>query len=435
MGTTSNAGLTATRSRLDLRRRLATTPSRLRLAAALLTLSAIVFGAVAAQAVSTRRQAVQSAATTERRLVQAVDISAHLSDAHATAAYSFLVGGPEPARTRLEYVAARNDAAADASAIAAELGTSARGRAEVRRITRKLPEYTGLLDSARANFRLGYPLGSAYLRQASNTMRDEMLPAARRLYAIEAQNLTTSFGSGVSGRTVFVVVLAALLLLVVLAGAQIYLARTTRRIVNLPLAVASALMLALTAWILIAFALQQSALVSAQAKGSDPVELLTATRILALRAQALESIGLAARGGGASEAELSEVDRAFTQVTAPIKGLLAQADAVRSTAAIDAAYDSYLAAHQRVVEKEKDGRYSEAVELAVPSAPGSTRATAKDLTLALDDGYQVAQASFRTDVARAASKLDGLEAGVPLLTVLCALLALSGVRQRLEEYR
>lgn len=435
MGAASRAALTAAHSLLAIRLQIATTPRRLQLASALLALSAIVFGVVSAHALSTRRQAVQSTQTTGQRLVQAVDISAHLSDAHATAAYSFLQGGPEPARTRDEYVAARDAAAAGVAALAAEIGTSPHGRDEIRRITLRLPEYTGLIDSARANFRRGYPLGSAYLRQASNTMRDEMLPAARTLYEVEARNLTASLRSGVSSSAVLVVVLAACALLALLAATQVYMARATRRIVNVRLLVASAIVLGLTAWLVGALALQRGALVRAQSSGSDPIELLTATRILALRAQAIESISLAARGGGLAEASLSQVDRGFKAVTAPIPNLLGQAAAVRSTATIDTAYRRYRAAHREVVAREQVGEYSDAVALAVRSGKASTRAAAKAFTTALDSQTRAAQASFRTQIESSSSKLAGLGAGIPLLTVLAALLALAGVRERLEEYR
>ncbi|MDX6677957.1 MAG: hypothetical protein QOE31_2009 [Solirubrobacteraceae bacterium] len=439
MSSAGNAALAAARRRLALRRAPATTPWRLRLAAALLALSAIVFGVVTAQAVSTRRDAVRNAVTTEGRLVKAVELSATLSDAHATAAYSFLVGGPEPARTRLEYIGARNAAAARVAQLAAEVGSSPRGTPEVLRITQKLPEYTGLIDSARANFRHGYPLGSAYLRRASTTLRDEMLPSAVRLYEIEADNLTSSYRSGASRWTVLIVALTACAMLALLAATQVYVARVTRRIVNVRMALASAIMLALTAWIVVAFSLQSSALVQAERRGSDAVELITATRILASRAQALESIALSARGGGTGEPRLSEVDRAFQVVSAPIPELLQQLDEIpgRSTASIDRAYRRYLRAHELVVAQQSLGQFTEAVNLAVgaPSSPGSTTGAADVLDRALGAQATAAQQAFEDDAARAGSRLAGLPGGLPLLTALGALLALSGVRQRLEEYR
>ena len=246
--------------RLAIRRQLATTPGRLRLAAALLALGAIVFGIVAVDAADTRREAVDDVAKTEDLLVAAVDLSASLSDAHAIAALSFLVGGPEPAVSRRSYARALATAGVGLADLARDAGSSPASAAAVRRITRELPVYAGLIDSARANNRRGFPVGSAYLRRASKTMRDEILPAARDLYAIEARNLTAHYRAGSSATTLLAVAVAGCALLALLAATQIYLTRTTHRIVNVPLALASALLLGLVVWIAVAFAIQQQAL-------------------------------------------------------------------------------------------------------------------------------------------------------------------------------
>jgi hypothetical protein len=319
----------------------------------------------------------------------------------------------------------------------------------VRRITQRLPVYAGLIDNARANNRQGFPVGSAYLRRASTTMRDEILPSARRLYKIEARQLTTHYRSGVSTWTTTAVI-AGCALLALLAATQLYMARATRRVVNPRLALASAVLLGLLAWVLVGFALQEHRLMQAQHAGSDPVELLTTARILASRAQADESTALAARGGGAGESSLGDVDRNFQALTRPIGadrpgpargsgGLLdLAADLGHRTAAIDAiyvAYRRYRAAHRRVVEQETRGDFSMAVRLAVGPIPRSTRSTATALNEALDREVRVAQVRFDDGVSQAHTALGGLAIGIPLLTALCALLALLGLRQRLREYR
>ena len=454
MSSTGTAALSAARRRLAVRRELATTPGRLRLAAALLTVGAIAFGVVAVQAANTRRDAVRHVTTTEQLLVSAVDLSASLSDAHATAALSFLVGGPEPADSRRQYARALQTAGVGVAQLARSLGTSPQSGRAVRTITSRLPVYAGLIDSARTNNRRGYPVGNAYLRSASKTMRGEILPAARDLYKLEAQSLTASLRQGVSTSTALAVVVAGLALLMMLAGTQVFIARTTHRIINVPLLAATVVLLGLVTWIVVAFVLQQRALAQAQRLGSDPVELLTAARILASRAQANESIALAARGGGEGEPLLKDVDRGFAAVVEPIGkdrpgpargsgGLLHEAAVIAEPTperidAIYAAYRTYLAAHERVVVEEQRGDFSEAVKLAVRRRPGgrlSTREAAANLNDALVRAVHVAQRTFEREASRAQSALNGLRVGIPALTIACALLALLGVRQRLEEYR
>ena len=443
MGSVANAEPMVARRRSALRRLPATTPGRLRLAAALLALSAIVFGVVAARAAGERRHAVENVAATEPLLVSAVKLSASLSNTHAIAAFSFLRGRPEPAQSRRLYDDEMQRASLGIANLAREIGTPSGSGPAVRRITQTMPVYAGLIENARANNRQGFPVGSAYLRKASKTMRNEMLPAARDLYQIEARHLTTSYRAGVSSPTMLTVVLAGCALLLLLALTQMHLARTTRRILNPGLVVATALLLALLAWIVVAFTVQQGALAEAQAKGSDPVELLTATRILALRAQADESIALAARGGGEEEPRLHDVDRGFQAVTKPIAGLLEQASAISGGGrapidAIDGTYRTYLDAHSRVVDQVRHGNFTKAVELAVERGAGgrpSTKDAGDALDEALDREVEIAQGRFEDAAARAGSALGGLAVAIPALTALCALLALFGVRQRLEEYR
>jgi hypothetical protein len=440
MSSRSSAAWNAARSRLAIRRQLATTPGRLRLAGVLVTLSAIVFGAVAIRAADTRARAVSDVRATELRLAEAVEISANLSDAHATTARSFLVGEPETVGSRAEYKRALRQSGAGVANLAGELGTSPQARPEIRRLVHGLSEYSGLIDDARANFRQGFPVAGAYLRRAADTLRDDLLPSANRLYAVQARSLTASYESGVDSRSLLVVLVAGIVLLAVLAATQVYVARATRRLLNLRLALSTALLLGLLGWVVVALAVQARALEHAQREGSDPIELLTATRILASRAQGNESIALSARGGGEGEPSLEDIDRGFVAVTAPIDGLLGQVEAASdATRGIRAAYTTYLDAHDRVVTAERNGDFTLAVSLAVndpgsAEAPSSTRA-AGALDGALVREARAAQRRFDRHAGGAGSAVDGLQAGIPLLSALCALLALSGVRRRLDEYR
>src|SRR5436190_893333 len=56
-------------------------------------------------------------------------------------------------------------------------------------IAASLPEYTGLVETARANHRQGFPVGAAYLRDASELMRGRILASAGDLYRLETLRL------------------------------------------------------------------------------------------------------------------------------------------------------------------------------------------------------------------------------------------------------
>jgi hypothetical protein len=451
MGSAGKIALTAARSRRAIRRGLATTPGRMQLAAAMLATGALVFGVVAAHAAAQRGQAVDGVESTEPLLSSAVSLSASLSKAHAIAAFSFLVGGVEPAKSHREYVDELNRATLRLAALAGEVGASSDSRPAVRVITERLPVYAGFVGNARANYRQGFPVGSAYLRRASAEMNDRMLPRARDLYRMEARNLIDGYRAGVSATHVALVLLAGGAMLALLAATQVNLARATRRIINVPLALGTVAMLALVVWIVLAFAAQQRHLARAQHDGSDPVELLTAVRIQASRAQANESVALAARGGGVGEERIIELDRGFQALVAPIGsaraatargggGLLAQAVSKTGHPAagveqVHDAYRVYRAAHGRVVRRELAGQFTRAVQLATAPSLTSSKRAADRLNDVLDRQISAAQSRFAAEVSRAASPLDELGGGIPIITAIAALLALFGIRQRLEEYR
>src|SRR6188472_469127 len=90
---------TATRLRPStewLRRESATTPGRLRVAMAIVVAALVGAGLVAVGATNARRSAAEAVASRDEPvMVQAEEVYSWLSDADATAAATFLVGGAE----------------------------------------------------------------------------------------------------------------------------------------------------------------------------------------------------------------------------------------------------------------------------------------------------------------------------------------------------
>jgi hypothetical protein len=425
-----------------LRARLTTTPGRLRLAAALVVAGAIVFGALAASAVSARRQAAHSVATdTEPLLVTAEDLYASLSDADATAATTFLTGGLESLARRERYAGDVRTASGQLATLARQAGGSAQTRAAVATLATQLPVYSGLIETARANNRQGFPVGAAYLRRASTLMREQLLPAARRLYEVEALRLNGDYRSGVSTGTLLAVIAVVCAMLGLLAAIQVRLARLTHRVFNVPLALATVLVLALGVWMIVGLIGEQNALSRTQRTGSDPVQVLSAARILALRAQGDDGLALVARGG--DEASLTDFDAVTRRLgsSGEPTSLLGEAAAIArrsdSAAAIDrlsATFARYLAVHRRVVALETNGHFNDAVNLAVGSH-AQELSLSDALNFDLIQEIAAAQRRFGSAAGDATSALGGLWLAIGLLSVLFAGLALYGVLQRLEEYR
>ncbi|MEA2195979.1 MAG: hypothetical protein QOJ25_30, partial [Solirubrobacteraceae bacterium] len=349
-----------------IRERLRTTPGRLELISVAVVVGAVAFALIGGAAERSRDRAAQAARTaTEPLLVQAVSLYTSLSDAEATATTTFLTGGLEPAARRARYLGDLRGASAALSTLTRELGSAPAARAAVTTIADQLPVYTGLVESARANNRQGFPVGAAYLREASQLLSGQVLPAARDLYRAEATGLGGDFASGTGSAALvtFALVVAAGLSLLLLAQWHVW--RTTRRVFNVPMLAATVALLAVAVWGLSGLVAEQNALADAQQRGSDPVEVLSTTRILLSRAQSDESLTLVNRGSDAA----SPVDfAAVMRELAPGDPLLAQVAHADLASAI-ASYGTQSAHIDRLAAA---GDISGAINLAVASAANSS---------------------------------------------------------------
>ena len=101
--------------------------------------------------------------------------------------------GASAARTGLASHSERQ-ASAGGSAVGDDLAALSAG----------LPVYAGEVDTARADNRLGLPLGAAYLREASGLLRGSLLPVASDIYA-EQSGLLTSASAQATGLPLMVV--------------------------------------------------------------------------------------------------------------------------------------------------------------------------------------------------------------------------------------
>jgi hypothetical protein len=424
----------ATRQRL--RARAATTPGRLRLTMVAVVIAALLAGLLVGALTALRRSSADAIATRDEPvMVGAQRLYAALSDADATAATTYLRGGAEPAALRARYLARLRTA----SLQLADLGRRVKGSDEaaaVASIAADLPVYSGLMETARANNRQGLPVGAAYVRQASQDyMRNRMLPASRQLYAAEARRLNDHQHRGTDIDGLIFVVLAFGCVLAVLIQAQLYIAQRTHRVFNVPLVAATAVLVGLIVWTVVGMASARSALMRSQRDGSDSVQILSAARILALRAQADESLALVARGGG--QQYLND----FVQVDGllqPPSGLLGDAPGVTgsraASPALAATWRGIRDEHEQVAQLEREQRFGDAVQRAV-GQHAREAALFDRLNRGLEAPIAAAQRRFDQAAHDARSALTGLAIGIPLLLVVCVALALAGLQSRLNEYR
>ena len=217
----------------------------------------------------------------------AQNLYAALSAADAAAASAFLSGGIETAAMRARYKQALADAASALADVTAGT-TDAEARTAVADMSAKLAAYTGLVESARANNRQGFVIGSAYLREASSLMQTALLPGAEKIYSSNLATLNDDQRAVGSVPTVGLVLLG-LVLAAIVVGSVILVGRTNRQF-NLGLIVTAAAALLVIGWIVVATRLAAGNIEDSQTEGTARFGQLAKARILAQQARTDETL-------------------------------------------------------------------------------------------------------------------------------------------------
>lgn len=420
--------------------RVATTPGRLRVLLVALVLLSLVWGGVAAWVVSQRAAgAADVVGISEPVSLDGQQIYRALSDADATAATAFLSGGLEPVAARHRYQADIAQAASRLEAATAAAGHSAAAR-DLATLSADLPVYAGEVETARADNRLGLPLGAAYLREASGLMRGTLLPAARGMSAHANAQLAADSGQATGLPLALVVIAAAILVGAVLYRAQRWLSRRTHRVLNLGLLVASAAAALSLLWLVIALGVARADLLRARDHGSAPVAALAQADIAALQAHADESLTLIDAGGDDSfQADFIATAHRLgpgpgTLLTDAVTAARGSPGAGAAAAAARTA-TAWYAAHRTVRSLDDNGKHTQAVHLVTTSGPGHSGTLFARLDSSLTSAIAADQAVFRASAVAGRDAFTGLEAGIIVLALIMAAGCARGLMQRLAEYR
>jgi hypothetical protein len=421
---------------------LSTTPGRLRLLLVVLVLLSLAWGALAAFTVNQHASAASSVVAVREPLsIEAQQIYQHLSDADNTAATAFLAGGLEPPAARQRYLADIQAAGREIENATVEGGAGlGRVSKDLATLSADLPIYAGEIETARADNRQGFPLGAAYLRKASGLMRSTLLPAADDMYATENVGLGATSAQATGLPFVIVTIAAGLGVVIVLALVSRWLHRRTRRVVNGGLLLAGAAAVISLAWLAVAYAGARGDLLTAQSRGSAPVEALARADIAALQAHADESLTLIDNGGDDSyQAGYLRLQRALgpgpgTLLTlAETAAAGSQASGGATAAAGDA--QSWYAAHAQLRTLDDNANHTAAVRSALGSGPGDAGTAFAKLSADLAAGTAAGQATFAASASAGASAFTGLEPGVIAAALVMAVGCTWGLSRRLAEYQ
>lgn len=357
---------------------------------------------------------------TEPVAYAAQNLYAALSAADAAAASAFLSGGTQTPQLRANYQQALADAASALADTTAGV-TDADSRTAVAEVSAQLATYTGLVEAARANNLQGFPIGSAYLREASTLMQTELLPDAEKIYA--ADIATVEDGQGAVGSTpILSLAVLAVALVVIGIGSVMMTARTNRQF-NLGLVVAGAVVVLVIAWIVLATRLAAGDMERSRIEGTQRFDQLTQARILAQQARTDETLQLIARG------DITAGEQAFTGhidhlVAALGTGSPGVAEAVRG----------WSASHRKQVQAYLGGDYPAAVAQAIGPDPNASAAQFATVEAGLRDQLEQSRATLRDRVSSAGDFLAWSPVGTLVLMVIAAAAGLVGLWPRLKEF-
>lgn len=418
------------------------TPGRLSVIAVGLVVLSVVTGAVGTAMVQDRKDTINGLIDHREPLAAAAQqVYRSLSDADATAASGFLATGAEPSELRQRYeldVAQAGAALAKAASDSAGVGEAAE---QVDILGKQLPVYTGLVETARANNRQGFPAGASYLREASELMRAQLLPAAQDLYRIDTERLAEEQEDATGFP--WLTTLLVLGLLAALIATQVYLTHKANRVVNVGLLVATAAVAVAVLWGSVALIVQSALVSGGQQEGTQQVDVLVRARIAALQARADETLTLVARGdGGDYEEEFARLSIELLGeggnggLLAEAQGVASEQDSAENVGAAIRNAEAWFATHENVRALDDGGDYSAAVDVATnpnmrDGAAPAVRRLDENLAAAIDVGRQ----GFLDDTVNADRALTLLAPGFAVLAVIAAAGATVGIRERLREYR
>jgi hypothetical protein len=392
------------------------TPGRLSLIIVVLALASLASGWLTTWSVNRQERALEDLATRSEPLSHAAqEVYRSLQDADATAASAFLSGGLEPPALRERYEA---DIAQAQAALSVATASSPDLTAT---LAAQLPVYTGLIETARTNNRQGFPVGAAYLREASGLMRTQLLPAAQELYRAETDRVARAQDEA---DFPWVSVGVALAFVIALVLTQRYLTRKTNRLLNIGLLVATTAATISLLWVTTVSVLVMND-VGDSRTASAKVDVLAKARIATLTARGEETLTLVARGAGQA------YEKNFVEVSERLEADLDQAMRLESSEAVDQAmrhFRQWQQVHQRIREADDAGQYNDAVALINNPYFDSLD---QDLVRAIGEARQ----DFSDEVAVARSSLAGTVVGVLVLAVISAVGSTMGLWQRLKEYR
>lgn len=410
---------------------LSTTPGRLLAIGVILGALGILSAFAISTTVTDRQQRLSEVLErTEPLAFAAGRLYTTLSVADAAAATAFIAGAePQPVRQRYEQ--AITDAAV--AVTQASSGLTEPPLVELLgRINARLAVYTGLIEIARTNNRMGNPVGSSYLSEASALMQQAILPDAQRLYEQTSARVDAETTASASIPAPVIIVVASTMAFGIFAHR--WLAERTRRRVNLGLVAGGVAFTVLIVWVGTALTLSTAGSRSAKNTAAESLKTITGLAITAQQARADETLSLIRRGDEdiRKQSFYQRIDTMHADLTRYQQSSKIARDELADAGDLLARWRQ---ADERINDYIAVGNYRAATEVALGTGEDDSTPAFDSLNDALNDGIEESRRQLRGDIASARRVLSGTTVGGVLLSVGAALAVAAGLAPRVSEYR
>jgi len=399
--------------------RTMTTPQRLRLLSLGVVVAGLVIGLIGALTYAYLAFSLSRAKADTAQLIRVQKIQSNMLSADATATNAFLVGGLEPPAQRAAYDQAMSSTS---SLIAEAARAQPADGAALAALNQQVLSYAATIEQARANNRQGLPVGAQYLRNSSAELRATALPILDNLVSANAARAAEEMRAGAG----FIVLVLAVLGLAGVIVAQLWLARTFKRTINVGMVASAAVLLLIVIGSLVAVLQLRSALNEISTGSLAAVNTAADTRIDANNAKSNESLTLIARGSGQA------FESAWKSSADSVAANLAR---LNGKPGLASQWQAYADVHNQIRELDDGGQWDKAVA----QATGSGRTSSNTVFGTFDSNLASYLDGVSLDASNALADEEPIMIVAAILILLggvaVALLGRWGVTERLKEYR
>lgn len=409
-----------------------TTPGRILALGVILATLGVLSAFATSTTIDNRQQALTTVLDhTEPLSFAAGQLYTTLSVADAAAATAFIAGA-EPRPVRQRYEQAITDAAVALTRASSGI-TDEPLRELLGRINANLAVYTGLIETARTNNRAGNPVGSSYLSEASSLMQETILPDAQRLYQETSSRVDSE--TTASTRVPAPVILIVTATIVFGAFAHRWLARRTRRRVNIGLVAGGLAIMIMVIWVGTALAISTATSRNAKDNAAESLKTITNLAITAQQARADETLSLIRRGD--EDVRKQSYYQRIDTMQQQLAQYLERNDSIDKTDLqnADQLLAKWRAADERINAYISVGNYQAATQVALGTGEDDSTPAFDKLEAALNDGIQESRDQLRRDINSARRVLSGATVGGVVLSLGAAAAVALGLWPRMSEYR